>query len=290
MFQMLQTNGQYAGLYSEDPHSHLRSFMEIIDSFLIPDVSKDALRLKLFPFSLRDRARAWYNSLLPDSVTTWNEMAEKFLKKYFPPTRNAKSRNEICTFRQLDDEAVPDAWERYKELQRKCPHHGIPYCIQLETFYNSLNIVARQMLDATAGGAFTVCTYNEGFYILEKISNNNGQWSDPRAMPLKKTAGINEVDAVSALTAQITKLISNLTSSTHVQSDANAFNSNVQTVQCVYCGEGHYFEHCPGNPEHVNYVNKTGPFSQTYNPGWRNHPNFSWHSPALNPPMQKPQG
>ena len=58
MFQMLQTNGQYAGLSSKDPHSHLRSFMEITDSFLIPDVSDDALRLKLFPFSLRDRARA----------------------------------------------------------------------------------------------------------------------------------------------------------------------------------------------------------------------------------------
>ncbi|XP_024958882.1 uncharacterized protein LOC112499837, partial [Cynara cardunculus var. scolymus] len=182
-----------------------------------------------------------------------------------------------------------DNW-MMKQLLRKCPHHGIPYCIQLETFYNGLNVVARQMLDATAGGAFTACTYNEGFDILEKISNNNGQWSDPRAMPLKKTTGMNEVDVVSALTAQITKLISNLTSSPHMQSDANTFNPNVQSVQCVYSGEGHSFEHCPRNPEHVNYVNKTGPFSQTYNPGWRNHPNFSWHSPALNPSMQKPQG
>ncbi|KAI3672919.1 hypothetical protein L6452_39021 [Arctium lappa] len=35
MFHMLQTNGQFAGMPSEDPHSHLKSFMEITDAFLI---------------------------------------------------------------------------------------------------------------------------------------------------------------------------------------------------------------------------------------------------------------
>ena len=88
-------------------------------------------------------------------------MAEKFWKKYFPPLRNAQSRNEICTFQQMDDESVPAASKRFKDLLRKCPHHGIPYCIQLETFYNGLNFTARQMLDATAGGAFTASSYNE---------------------------------------------------------------------------------------------------------------------------------
>ncbi|PPD90687.1 hypothetical protein GOBAR_DD12374 [Gossypium barbadense] len=48
---------------------------------------------------------------------------------YFPPSKNAKLRNEITTFQQLDDESLYEAWERFKELLRKCPHYGIPHCI-----------------------------------------------------------------------------------------------------------------------------------------------------------------
>ncbi|KAI3669088.1 hypothetical protein L6452_40311 [Arctium lappa] len=120
---------------------------------------------------------------------------------------NAKSKNEICTFRQTDDESVPDAWDRYKELLRKCPHHGIPYCIQLETFYSGLNTAAKQMFDATAHGAFTACTYNEGYEILERISNNNGQWVDPRALP-RKTAGVQDTDVYALLSSQLANMAS----------------------------------------------------------------------------------
>ena len=98
MFNLLQSSGQFGGLPSEDPHLHLKNFKEITDSFHFNGVTEDALRLKLFSFSLRDRARSWCDSLEPNSIVTWNDMVEKFLKKYFPPTRNAKSRNDICTF------------------------------------------------------------------------------------------------------------------------------------------------------------------------------------------------
>ena len=49
MFQMLQTVGQFNGMATEDPHMHLRLFMEVCDSFKLPGVSDEALRLKLFP-------------------------------------------------------------------------------------------------------------------------------------------------------------------------------------------------------------------------------------------------
>ncbi|KAI3672920.1 hypothetical protein L6452_39022 [Arctium lappa] len=218
-------------------------------------------------------------------------MAEKFLRKYFPPTRNAKSRNEICMFKQLDDEAIPDAWERFKELLRKFPHHGIPYYIQLETFYNGLNPMAKQMLDATSGGAFTANTYNDGYEILEKISTNNGHWADPRAQPQKKTAGVHDVDAYTAMTAQLTSMatmLKNLTSVQGVQSTTSTPIPTVLSVQCVCCGGKHSYKHCSQNTESVNYVhNKPGPYSNNYNASWRQHPNFSWNSPYLNPPTPK---
>ncbi|KAI3701437.1 hypothetical protein L6452_26515 [Arctium lappa] len=267
--------------------------MEITDAFLIPGVSNDALRLTLFPFSLRDLAKSWFNSLAPGSVPSWSNMAEKFLRKYFPPTRNAKSRNEICMFKQMDDEAIPDAWERFKELLRKCPHHGIPYCIQLETFYNGLNPMAKQMLDATSGGAFTANTYNDGYEILEKISTNNGHWTDPRAQPQKKTVGIHDVDAYTALTTQLasmTSMLKILSTGQGVQPVVVASNQSVLSVQCVCCGGEHSYEHCSQNSESVNCVhNRNAPYGKTYNARWRHHPKFSWNSPCLNQPAPKPQ-
>ncbi|KAH9657995.1 hypothetical protein KPL70_023310 [Citrus sinensis] len=202
MFQMFQTVRQFNGLPSEDPHLHLKLFLEVSDAFKIAGASQEALRLRLFPFSLRDRARAWLNSLPPDFITTWNDLTNKFLMKYSPPTKNAKLRNEITSFHQLEDESLCDAWERFKELLRRCPHH--------------------------------------------------------------------------ALSAQVTSLTNMVKVMTTVPASVNL----VAEVSCVYCGEGHLFDNCPGNLTSVNYMgsfnkqNQDNPYSN--NPGWRQHPNFSW--------------
>ncbi|KAM6558679.1 hypothetical protein CsatA_027919 [Cannabis sativa] len=282
MFQMLQTVGQFGGSPTEDPHLHIRSFLEVSDSFKLQGVSEEALRLKLFPFSLRDRARAWLNTLPPDSVTNWNDLAEKFLRKYFPPTRNAKFRSEIMSFQQLEDETTSDAWERFKELLRKCPHHGIPHCIQLETFYNGLNAASRMVLDASANGAILSKSYNEAFEILERIASTNYQWSTNRAPTSRKVAGVLEVDALTALTAQMasmTNILKNMNMGGSVQPAAAIQRAE---ISCVYCGDGHTFENCPSNPASMCYVGNqnfnrnNNPYSNSYNPAWKHHPNFSW--------------
>ena len=201
MFQMLQTVGQFNYLPSEDPHLHLKLFLEVNDAFKIAGALQEALRLRLFPFSLRDRTRAWLNSLVPDSITTWNDLTDKFLMKYFPPTKNAKLRNEITSFHQLEDESLCDAWERFKELLRRCPHHGIPCCIQLETFYNGLNPSIRLMVDASTNGALLSKSYNEAYEILERITNNNYQWPSTRQATTRRTAGVHNIDALTTLSA-----------------------------------------------------------------------------------------
>ncbi|XP_070013272.1 uncharacterized protein [Nicotiana sylvestris] len=57
----------------------------------------------------------------------------------------------------------------------------------------------------------------------------------------------------------------------------------VQQVQafCEICGEGHTSDICPANPESVCFVGNSNrgqknQYGNTYNPNWRNHPNFSW--------------
>ncbi|KAH9680785.1 hypothetical protein KPL71_026683 [Citrus sinensis] len=67
-----------------------------------------------------------------------------------------------------------------------------------------------------------------------------------------------------------------------VMTTAPATVNQISDMSCVYCGEGHLFDNCPGNPTSVNYVgnfnrqNQDNPYSNTYNLGWRQHPNFSW--------------
>ncbi|XP_024993124.1 uncharacterized protein LOC112526915 [Cynara cardunculus var. scolymus] len=282
MFQMISAMGQFGGLFSEDPHSHLKSFIEMTDHFKIPGVTQEVLRLTLFLYTLEDRARAWLNSQPPNSILTWNDLVKKFLKKYFPPTRNVKIRNEIMTFRQEEHEAVSDAWERFKDHLRKCHHHGIPHCIQLETFYNGLSSAPKIILDATAGGAFTAKIY-EGYDILERISNSNTEWSNPRAVVSKSASRIHQLDAIASLNAQIvtsTNLVKNNLNLNGEKSQVQSVMSNSSmTESCVFCGESHSYEFCPRNPVSVNYVGnhtRNSPFSPTYNPNWRNHSNFSW--------------
>ena len=87
---MSQIVGQFNGLLSEDSHIHFKLFLEVSDAFKIVRASHDELRLRIFPYSLRDRVRAWLNSFPLDSIPTWNDLADKFLIKCFPPTKNVK--------------------------------------------------------------------------------------------------------------------------------------------------------------------------------------------------------
>ncbi|KAK5785445.1 hypothetical protein PVK06_040032 [Gossypium arboreum] len=137
--QMIQQFVQFDCLQDEDPNAHLENFLEFCDTFKINGVSDDTIHLQLFLFSLRNKAKQWLNSLPQGSITTWEQMTEKFLLKYFPSTKTTKLRNDISSFVQMDLETLYDAWERYKDLLRRCPHHGLPLWLQVQTFHNGLN-------------------------------------------------------------------------------------------------------------------------------------------------------
>lgn len=83
-------------------------------------------------------------------MTTWDGFAQKFLAKYFPPVKTAKLRNDITTFNQFKMESLYEAWERYKDLLRKYPHHGLPVWLQVQTFYNGSGSNTRTMIDVAA--------------------------------------------------------------------------------------------------------------------------------------------
>ena len=109
LIQFVQQNCQFAGLPSEGPNEHLSNFLEICDTIKINGATDDAIRLRLFHFSLRDKARAWLKSLPQGTLTTWEMLARKFLEKYFPSAKSAKMRNDIASFTQAEGESFYEA-------------------------------------------------------------------------------------------------------------------------------------------------------------------------------------
>ena len=71
--QML-LNIQFHGLASENPNTHLTNFIKVCDKIKYNGVTKESLRLRLFPLSLSDKAKHWF----PDSITSWNDLVQKF--------------------------------------------------------------------------------------------------------------------------------------------------------------------------------------------------------------------
>ena len=69
---------------SEDPNGHLLNFLQLCDTIKMNGVDHNVIKLKLFPFSLRDKARNWFNNLMPGSIDTWGTLVETFLTKFFP--------------------------------------------------------------------------------------------------------------------------------------------------------------------------------------------------------------
>ncbi|CAL1406421.1 unnamed protein product [Linum trigynum] len=128
MLQMIQNWVQFNGMPDEDSNTHIKKFLELCDTIKINGASVDAIRLRLFPFSLDNRAREWLDGQPRNSITTWDGLAEKFLAKYFPPSKTAKLRNDIAAYHQEDSETLYETWERFKNTLRRCPHHGIPHC------------------------------------------------------------------------------------------------------------------------------------------------------------------
>ncbi|MDV3143375.1 MAG: retrotransposon gag domain-containing protein, partial [Sweet potato little leaf phytoplasma] len=178
MFQMLNTMGQFSGLPNEDPHKHIKLFFRVCNSFKVTGVPEDTLKLKIFPFSLQGDAEAWLDSFPPNSITSWNDLAEKFLEEVFPSNKNVKYRAEIIAFRQSYDEPLDAAWERFQRLVRKCPHHGLSTCIILEHFYSGLDQASKALVNASANGSFLKKSANEVHAIIDTIATNNRHWGE----------------------------------------------------------------------------------------------------------------
>jgi len=177
LIYLVQQN-QFSGSPTEDLNLHVSNFLRLSG---ILKANQESVRLHLFPFTLRDRASAWFHLLQNGSITSWDQMRQAFLAKFFPHSKTAQLRNQIIRFTQRDGECLYDVWERFKEMLRLCPHHGLEKWLIIHTFYNGLLFTTKMNVDATAVGALMNKTYIGAYALIEDMAQNHYQWTGERA-------------------------------------------------------------------------------------------------------------
>nr|GFA19619.1 reverse transcriptase domain-containing protein [Tanacetum cinerariifolium] len=169
LINLVQSN-QFTG--RQDQHNHLRFFNKVTSTFRHPEVPNTTIKLLLllFPFSLEGEARIWLDKEPLRSILTWEDLVSKFINQFFPSSKTTYLRNEITNFLKKPNETFNEAWERFKDLLRQCPHHGFSELHQLDTFYNALNPNDQDALDSAAGGNFLDKIPQECLSIIESKS------------------------------------------------------------------------------------------------------------------------
>ena len=110
---------------------------------------------------------------------------------------------EINTFRQLEGENLAEAWERFHELLRRCPHYRLIKRMQVHTFYNGLRDPNRTVIDASTGGALMKKTMDQAYEILKYAATNSNQWHRDRITPVKVVGG-SDNEVLSNLVTHVT--------------------------------------------------------------------------------------
>ncbi|CAA7397907.1 unnamed protein product [Spirodela intermedia] len=262
IFQMLPN---FHGLPLEEPHQHLEKFHMVCDLVNLP---------------------------------------QAFLRKFYPLGKTQNMRKHLWSFSQRPGETLHETWKKFKDLLRKCPHHAIPKWQLNRIFYDGLLEQHRNMVDSICGGAFMEKTPDEIYSLYENLSENSSDQASFELYDRDKKRGIyelhhdddsklrNEVNQINQRLEKIDLLIDNIRKPFNPQLNSNS--------TCPMYGENDYSEFQCYNldqsfhpmQEQVQVAHgfnrNREPFSNSYNPNWRN--NFSWRDPnnIQNPEALRP--
>nr|GEY32053.1 hypothetical protein [Tanacetum cinerariifolium] len=95
------SNNPFFGLDNDDPHSLIKRFYQITQTFKINQVPHDVVKLILFSFSLKGAAKTWLENEPLCFITTWYDLVSKFLIRFYPYSKTKELRKEITNFQQV---------------------------------------------------------------------------------------------------------------------------------------------------------------------------------------------
>ncbi|GKB11367.1 reverse transcriptase domain-containing protein [Tanacetum coccineum] len=260
LLQLVQANPFY-GRESENPHAHINSFKRITSTLRFRNVPNDVIKLMMFPYSLEGAAKTWYEKEPPNSILTWEDLVTKFMNQFFPSSKTTHLKNEISRFTQKFEETFSEAWERFKELLRACPHHGFTELTQVDTFYNGLNENEQDSLNVATGGNLLSKTTREALNIIENKSKVRYSRNRSNASRMNVTS--------SKTNERIDKLADQLSTLVEIVSKKVVTPAPVKAVKesCVTCGGAHSWYNCPATDNNqASVCVTTGSYNQVNPP------------------------
>ncbi|GJU95448.1 reverse transcriptase domain-containing protein [Tanacetum coccineum] len=288
----LVQNKQFFGHDKEDPHAHIRYFNKITSTMKFPNVPSTSVKLMLFPFSLEGAARIWLEKEPPRSIHTWDDLVSKFINKFFPPSKTTNLRNEIMRFQQRFDETFYEAWDRFNDLLRACPHHGFLELHQLDTFYNALNSNDQDSLNFAAGGNVLDKMHRDFLRMIKSKSKVRNLRNKP---VVAKVSTSNSTPGISPDVSELKDMVKALLLDKKNQSQAPATVKAVEE-NCVTYGGAHSYRNCPTTDGNVYRDNIQEYVSQAAAANF-NQGNTGYRPPIANqirppgfPPVQQNQG
>ncbi|GKB18567.1 reverse transcriptase domain-containing protein [Tanacetum coccineum] len=219
----------------------------------------------MFPYSLDEAAKVWYEKEPPNSILNWEDLVTKFVNQFFPPSKTTHLKNEISRFTQKFEETFSEAWERFKEMLRACPHHGFTELTQVDTFYNGLNENDQDSLNAAAGGNLLSKTTREALNIIENKSKVRYSRNKSNVSRMNTTSR----ESVSKTDERIDKLADQLSTLVEIVSKKVVTPAPVKAVEeiCVTCSGPHAWYNCPNTDNNQSSVcAATGTYNQVNPP------------------------
>ncbi|KAD6794930.1 hypothetical protein E3N88_05826 [Mikania micrantha] len=278
----------FHGRATEEPYQHLQEFEQFCQVTGGQGFSADEVKLILFPFSLKDRAKEWFSTLPAASIYTWAEMQQQFLSEFYTMKKTTEARAAIRNFKQKGGELFHEAFTRFKDMLRKCPHHGINMWELLVAFYDGMSSEDIRDINSQSNGTFLYNHVQVDWDMLERMSTTSKRLEQSNKRSKHETVN----GAATQLNEEQLEVVAQKMAKLAGLGKDNTKAENVFNV-CGGCGEiGHKASQCSsqfGPTEEVNQV--YGDMnSNTYHPGLRNHPNFRYGNTSnqMNPNFQAP--
>ncbi|XP_028789044.1 uncharacterized protein LOC114745071 [Neltuma alba] len=278
---------RFYGLAGNDAYQHLDTLYSVCSAMKPPEAKLEDMLMKVFHFSLEGGAKEWLHTLPQHYATlTWEQLQKTFLDKYFPASRISKLRKAIYGISQRDQESLYDYWTRYLTLINRCPNHQCSKSNLVQYFYEGLLPSYKMSIDAAANGSIFALTPNKAWELLETMANSNQQFYTRDVVGVSEVTTDNSQDMLVQLLSKMDKRLERLENERQPKA-CNAVNTSQALVgpSCIHCASPmHTSETCPAHyedlaamyPNRPNQFQQRNPFSNTYNEGWRDHPNLRW--------------
>ncbi|GJZ34498.1 reverse transcriptase domain-containing protein [Tanacetum coccineum] len=176
--------------------------------------------------------------------------------RYFNKITSTMKFPNVPSTSQRFDKSFYEAWDRFNDLLKACPHHGFSKLHQLDTFYNALNTNDQDSLNSAAGGNFLDKMPRECLKIIERKSKVHNSQSKP---VVAKVSASTSTSGISPDVSELKDMVKALLLDKKNQSQAPAHQTAmfVKAVEESYvtCGGAHSYQSCPatdGNDYHDN--------------------------------------